>query len=81
MTEDQIPEFVSEVLATGCDILAIGDDGYVIADCEIPDDIYETVEPALARICVKYFARDHLRYQIVAYLHSIGRAFPPPPRH
>ena len=81
MTEDQIPEFVSEVIATGCDIVAIGHDGYVIADCDLPQEVYHTVEPELERIARKYFARDHLRYQIIEYLHSIGRSYPPPVRH
>lgn len=32
MREDQIPDFVREIAATGCDIRAVGDDAYVIAD-------------------------------------------------
>jgi hypothetical protein len=81
MTEEQIPEFVSAILATGCDIVAIGDDGYVIASCDLPEDVYDAVEPTLSAICTKYFARDHLRNQIVEYLHSIGRTCPSPSRH
>lgn len=81
MTEDEIPQFVDEVLATGCDILAIGADGYVIADCDLPEDVSKAAEPALERVTDKYFARDHLKDQIVEYLHSIGRTYPPQPRH
>nr|CAD6614876.1 hypothetical protein RKHAN_02742 [Rhizobium sp. Khangiran2] len=81
MTEDDIPEFVNEVLATGCEIVAIGDDGYVIADCHLPEEVYQAMEPALAQIADKYFARGHLKSQIVEYLRSIGRIYPPSEPH
>lgn len=81
VTEDDIPEFVNEVLATGCEILAIGDDGYVIADCHLPEEVYHAMEPALAQIADKYFARGHLKSQIVEYLRSIGRIYPPSEPH
>jgi hypothetical protein len=35
------------------------------------------VEPELKRIWAKYGQHDHLRYEIIAYLHSIGRSYPP----
>ncbi|MBD9372798.1 hypothetical protein IB238_09220 [Rhizobium sp. ARZ01] len=76
MTEDQIPDFVREIAATGCDIRAVGDDAYVIADVDLPDDVYEAIEPELLRISAKYGRRDHLLLQIVAYLKSIGRVYP-----
>lgn len=76
MTGDQIPEFVQDVLATGCDIRAVGDDAYAIADAHLPDEVYDAIEPELERISEKYGRRDHLRLQIVAYLQSIGRTQP-----
>lgn len=81
MTEDQIPEFVRDIAETGCDIRAVGEDAYVIADADLSDDVYEAIEPELIRISSKYGKRDHLLLQIVAYLHSIGRSSPPPYRH
>lgn len=76
MTEDEIPEFVREVAATGCDIRAVGDDAYVIADADLSADAFEAIEPELLRIFAKYGRRDHLLLQITAYLISIGRCYP-----
>ena len=78
MTEDQIPEFVREVAATGCNICAIGNHSYMIGDVDLPDDVYDGVKLDLKRIAEKYQARDHLRSRIVEYLHSIGRSYPFP---
>ncbi|MCJ8521154.1 hypothetical protein ABID21_004207 [Pseudorhizobium tarimense] len=77
MTEKQIPDFVSDIVATGCDIRAVAD-FYVIADADLPDDVYEAVEPELMRISETYGERDHLKAQITNYLYSIGRCYPPP---
>lgn len=76
MTEGEIPEFVREIVATGCDIRAVGDDAYVVADAELPDDVYEAIEPELERISKKYGRRDHLRLKITDYLISINRRYP-----
>lgn len=78
MREDQIPDFVREVAATGCDICAVGDDSYVFGDADLPDDVFEAIEPELDRISEVYGERDHLLPEIVEYLHSIGRSYPPP---
>ena len=75
MTEDEIPAFVQEIAATGCNILAVGEDSYVLADADLPDDVYDAIEPEIQRISEKYGRRDHLRLQIAAYLHSIGRVY------
>ena len=77
MTEAEIPDFVREIAATGCDILAVGEDSYVVADAHLPDDVYEAIEPEIRRISEKYGRRDHLMVQISAYLKSIGRVHRP----
>ena len=75
MREDEIPAFVAEITATGCNISAVGEDSYVLADAHLPDDVYDAVEPEILRISEKYGRREHLRLQIVAYLHSIDRVY------
>jgi len=75
MREDEIPDFVQGVIATGCDICAIGDDRYFFGDADLPPDVYEATEPELARIESRYGDRDHLLLEIVEYLHSIGRSY------
>ncbi len=77
MTREEIPDFVREIAATGCDILAVGEDSYVVADAHLPDDVYEAIEPEMQRISEKYGRRDHLMVQISAYLRSIGRIYRP----
>jgi hypothetical protein len=78
MTEDQIPEFVREVAAIGCNICAIGNHNYLIGDVDLPDDVYEAIKLDLKQIAEKYHERDHLNSHIVEYLHSIGRSYPLP---
>jgi hypothetical protein len=72
MREDQIPDFVRELLAIGCDICAIGDEHYAIDDGDLAPEVGR---PKLDRISAEYGNRDHLKLEIVAYLHSIGRSF------
>ncbi|MCJ8520494.1 hypothetical protein ABID21_003632 [Pseudorhizobium tarimense] len=81
MREEDIPDFVRDVVATGCDMCAVGDDHYVIGDADLPVEVYEVVEQELESIFANYGERDHLKHEIIAYLHSIGRSFPPPQRH
>jgi hypothetical protein len=78
MTEEEIPDFVRDVAATGCDIRAVGSDSYVFGDADLSWEVYQKIEPELKRIADKYGSRDHLFYHIVHYLHSIGRSYPPP---
>lgn len=73
MTEDQVPEFVDAILATGCPICAVGHDTYVFAELDVPEDEFECVVKDVAAICGRYGQRDHLRLDITAYLRSIGR--------
>lgn len=73
MQETQIPDFVSEVAATGCDICAVGHDSYLIGDADLSDEDYERIAPVLSEIEDRYGKRDHLKVEIIAYLRSIGR--------
>ena len=69
MQPEEIPAFVSDVIEAGCDICAIGHDGYVIGDIEEMD----AARDELKRIVIAYGDRDPLRLEIVAYLRSLGR--------
>ncbi|MCQ7029680.1 hypothetical protein MRO55_24570, partial [Escherichia coli] len=73
MREDQIPDFVRELLAIGCDICAIGDAHYVIGDTDMTPKARRAAKSELGRIEREYGDRDHLRSQIASYLQSIGR--------
>ena len=81
MREEQIPDFVADIVATGCDITAIGSDAYTIGDADLPDPKCYEVQPELHRIGEHYGSRGLLLPQIVQYLHSIGRSFPPPTKN
>lgn len=75
MTEDQVPEFVDAIIATGCPISAVGHDIYVFAEIDLPDEDIDRVAAEIHAICERYGERDHLRLEIVAYLRSLGRFF------
>lgn len=78
MKPEDIPAFVEEVVATGCNITAIAGVGYLIGDADLPDDQLEEVMPKLSKITDSYGKRDHLLGEITKYLVSIGRSYPPP---
>ncbi len=78
MESEDIPMFVEEVAATGCNITGIAGVGYIIGDADLPDGQLETVRPKLAEITEAYGKRDHLLEEITEYLVSIGRSYPPP---
>lgn len=73
MQEVQIPDFIIEVAATGCDICAVGHDSYLVGDADLSDEDYERIAPILSEIGDRYGKRDHLRLEIIAYLRSIDR--------
>ena len=77
MKPEDIPAFVEEVAATGCNITGIAGVGYVTGDADLPDDQFEEVMPKLAAITDAYGKRDHLLMEITEYLVSIGRSYPP----
>lgn len=73
MTEDQIPEFVEAVLATGCEMCAIGTTAYVFGDADLTREHQDRIADELNRIDDYFGDREHLRFEIIAYLRSIGR--------
>lgn len=73
MLKSEIPDFVDDVIKTGCDICAVGHGSYVLGDADVDDDIVDEVVEAIQRIDVKYGDRDFLILEIVAYLRSLGR--------
>ncbi|WP_313618759.1 hypothetical protein [Agrobacterium sp.] len=75
MDEDDIPAFVDAVLATGCDIVAIGDNAYTLGDADLPEPRCDEVQDELEAITQKFGERNHLKDEIISYLHSIGRIY------
>ena len=73
MEQADIPLFVQDVINTGCDICAIGHDGYVVGDSDLSEEEYDIAAPELQRIKERYGDRDFLRQEIAAHLRSIGR--------
>ena len=37
MRKEQIPDFIEEIIATGCPITAVGHDMYVFAEIDAPE--------------------------------------------
>lgn len=81
MEPEDIPAFVEEVAATGCNITGIAGVGYIIGDADLPEDQLEEVMPKLSEITEAYGKRGHLLEEITEYLVSIGRSYPPPGVH
>src|SRR5690606_26569308 len=54
MRPEDIPRFVQDIVALGCEICAIGYVGYVIGDADLPWEKYEAVSPALKKIGETY---------------------------
>lgn len=69
MKASEVPAFVVDVIAAGCDIFAVGHDSYVIGDVDEQDAAIDELE----RIGGKYGDRDPLKLDIVMHLRSIGR--------
>jgi hypothetical protein len=81
MTEADIPAFVEAVAATGCDITAIRDHSYTIGDVDLPEPKCDEVQADLDAITRRFGDRDHLKEEIIVYLHSVGRSYREEMRH
>lgn len=68
----EIPAFVHEIVAAGCNIVAVGDI-YVMDLDDMPESDRSLVEPRVATIISRYGTREHLVHEIADYLASIGR--------
>ncbi|MFD1983318.1 hypothetical protein ACFSOZ_11635 [Mesorhizobium newzealandense] len=79
MREKDIPAFVQEVAATGCNICALGRGHYFMGDADVPRSKRRGLYTKLADIDARYGSRDHLRDKIAAHLTSIGRYIDVPP--
>lgn len=75
MRKDQIPEFIEEIIATGCPITAVGHDMYVFAEIDAPEEEVDRIGEEVQAICDRYGPRDHLLLEIVAHLRSLGRFY------
>lgn len=75
MEATDIPAFVDEIIATGCDIRAVEDHSWLIGDADLPYDDGLAVQPELVRIDQYYGKRTHLKVAIISYLNSIGRSY------
>lgn len=80
MSPDDIPAFIDEIVATGCEPTAVGD-GYIIGDSDLPEPQCDDIQPVLLEIGERYGSRDHLVAEIAAYLTSVGRFYPMPTTH
>lgn len=69
MKSNEIPDFVAEMIAAGCDICAVGHYTYVAGDM----DPSEAAMNEVKRISEKFGDCDALRQEIADYLWSIGR--------
>jgi hypothetical protein len=73
MRKDEIPDFIAEIIATGCPISAVGHYMYVFAEIDLPEEDIDRVSAEVQEICEFYGERDHLLPDIVAHLRSLGR--------
>ncbi len=71
MTKDEVSAFVIAMIEAGSNIQAIGTIGYVLAEPVDPTDkeAYRRIE----LVSSAFGERDHLKEDIIAYLHEIGR--------
>lgn len=71
MTKDEVSAFVIAMIEAGSNIQAIGNIGYVLAEPVDPTekDAYRRIE----LVSSAFGERDHLKDEIIACLHEIGR--------
>ena len=70
-----IPAFVRDVVATGCNITAAGDRSWLFGDADLPEAESGALQPQLEAINRSYGDRTHLKAEIIAYLTSMGRVY------
>ncbi|UJW73534.1 hypothetical protein [Rhizobium sp. SL42] len=73
MRKDQIPDFIEEIIATGCPITAVGHDTYVFAEIDAPAEDIDRIAEEIQVICDRYGQRGHLLLETVSHLRSLGR--------
>lgn len=73
MRSKDVPNFVSDILAAGAPMWAIGEEFYLICESEVPKEAYAKVASAVQAVCNRYGPREHLRREIAAHLRSLGR--------
>jgi transcriptional regulator NrdR family protein len=71
MTKDEIEAFVATMIEAGSNIQAIGTIGYVVVEPVDPTD--KEAYRRIALVSSAFGDRDHLKEDIIAYLHEIGR--------
>lgn len=57
MRHDQIPQFVADVIALGCNIRAIGQFSYVFRDADLSVDQYDAVYDDPVMLALRYGSR------------------------
>lgn len=75
MRKSQIPDFIEEIIATGCPMTAAGYDMYVFAEIDAPEEDVDRISEEVQAICDRYGAREHLLLEIVAHLRSLGHYY------
>ncbi|CAN7282135.1 hypothetical protein [Neorhizobium tomejilense] len=71
MTKEEIKTFVATMIEAGSNVQAIGTTGYVVVEPADPTDreAYRRIE----LVSSAFGERDHLKGEIIAYLHELGR--------
>jgi hypothetical protein len=71
MTIDEIEAFVTAMIEAGSNVQAIGSIGYAVVEPVDPTDkeAYRRIE----LVSAAFGERDHLKDEIIAYLHELGR--------
>ncbi|WP_105435669.1 hypothetical protein [Neorhizobium tomejilense] len=71
MTKEEIEAFVIAMIEAGSNVQAIGTTGYVVVEPVDPTDreAYRRIE----LVSSAFGERDHLKDEIIVYLHELGR--------
>ncbi|CAN7623353.1 hypothetical protein [Neorhizobium sp. LjRoot104] len=71
MTKDEIEAFVTAMIEAGSNVQVVGTIGYVVAEPVDPTD--REAYGRIALVSSAFGERDHLKDEIIAYLHEVGR--------